>query len=322
MKTGWIPVTSGAPRNIYIRLPTAIWLRSYTLEATSDGSGGIACTEWVLYGSTDGATWTAIDSRTAVNFWPVGDSAGFTTNSTDLYQFYRLSSSSFGAIGEWRLFGISSASASEKGLNVYPPGPLVNFQQNTLSGYPDGNGDYRIDVSSAIPSSPNVFSGGTANGLFDKTVSYFWRSAGPYTDWGIPGGRYFYSGSVMTSIYNMGYMGEWVQLTVPKAIVPTLLVVTTASSVLLPLEEQSFLFGASNDGVTWTQLNVISSRLTGTASGVNCAKRSYFNITETPLSSYSAFRLVVLDPGLNMTTYYVSVADMEIYGYTSRCLFS
>ncbi len=316
-RTGWNTGSTASPRNIYIRLPMAILLRAYSFEAPSDGTGGALTTDWVLSGSTDGITWVALDSRTNVFTWTAGESVPFIANSTATYNFYRVTSSTMQALGEWRLFGVAS-STTETALSVYPPGPLVNYPMNTLAGYPDGNGDYQISASSALPETFSNTDGAAPQCLFDKASNYYWKSAGPYTNWGILGGRYYYSGTVWTPVWNMYYVGEWVQINLPKAISPVLLVITTAKPVLVPIDDQSFVLVASNDGIDWTRLESVASRLPSIATGFASSRRSYFNVSTPQMQSFASFRLIIMDPGTNMTTYTVSVADMEIYGFTSN----
>lgn len=101
------------PGQLYVQLPTAITLRTYTLQCRSDCCTVQPPSKWDLHGSTDGTTWILIQSKTDSTSWALSQTKTYqVTNNTQKYKYYRLTiyrnsnaSSDFCHIGEWGLFG-------------------------------------------------------------------------------------------------------------------------------------------------------------------------------------------------------------------------
>jgi hypothetical protein len=100
---------------LQIQLPAAITLTSYIITSINFSSASVwlrSPGSWKFAGSTNGSTWTLIDTQSTVSYTAYNQAKSFTV-STSAYSYYRIicMSSCFPqdqtlvCIGEMRLFG-------------------------------------------------------------------------------------------------------------------------------------------------------------------------------------------------------------------------
>lgn len=125
---GFLTNTADAspPGILYVELPEAIALQSYTIKARPDCCATQNATKWDLHGSNDRTTWTLLNSQ--VNQAPVsiGSARTYTTNLSAYYSMYRLSvyrgnnsAADYLVISELILNGRSSSPVSMSNVLTY-----------------------------------------------------------------------------------------------------------------------------------------------------------------------------------------------------------
>ncbi|MCR4922170.1 MAG: carbohydrate-binding protein [Bacteroidaceae bacterium] len=97
-------VTMAQPQEIIYQSDGKYRLTAYTLTATSTST---APTAWTLYGSGNGTTWTALDSRQEQSFPYDHSTNAYALGDVESYVYYKLSLEGDGnaELAEWQLLG-------------------------------------------------------------------------------------------------------------------------------------------------------------------------------------------------------------------------
>jgi hypothetical protein len=194
------------------------------------------------------------------------------------------------AMGAFSLRAVNGVSA--KAVNVVPGGafPISGFSSaavqstnqftQSLTGYPF-TGSYVVNCSSYYSSTG---SGEQPWYCFDKNNNGTWwtTATASYT---ITTG--VYNGAVSTPISGSAYLGEWIQIQLPVAIILTSYTIYNASS-WNGRAPQNFKLAGSNDGNTWILID--------TQTGITSWASSTTSLTFTPsvqTTGYTYFRLCV-----------------------------
>lgn len=175
--------------------------------------------------------------------------------------------------------GAASAQYLSATPQAYPPGPLPGAAR-TLTGYAYGNGTYYVDRSTA-----STGTGQYAQALFNYDINTYW-TAGSF-------------GNCNMTISGCNYVAEWVDLSMPQKIALSNYTIIPRQDVLggAPVD---FIVTGTNDGVTWTGVDVQTSNvwtLAGTTFGVsNGPAYNRYRIAITRTSnigiSFAAFNMV------------------------------
>lgn len=90
---GWF-ASGGLPQWVQVRLGAVSAVESYTIKAWMWGSWGDQSARspksWTLSGSTDGSSWTTLDTRTGQTAWAGDETRTFTAQTQGQYLYYRL----------------------------------------------------------------------------------------------------------------------------------------------------------------------------------------------------------------------------------------
>ena len=162
------------PRGVYLQMPVPIYLTNYTIDSRYDAVDNP--TSWGVYGSTDGANWFLLDSRTGLTTgWTPGRSRSFNVSTTPkLFSYFLINSTNMNSLGELRYFG-QMETDSFPILNRYPPTRLLRVL-SYVNGMSYGNGIYRIKSSTT--------DGMSIHKAFDNSIGYsFWGSNGGNSDY-------------------------------------------------------------------------------------------------------------------------------------------
>jgi hypothetical protein len=302
---------------ISLQFPDARIVSSYIIQAINYTSGNYYLTtpySWVLGGSNDGTTWTLVDSRSSVAYSSYLQQQTFTCSAPASYLYYRLVATYIQPaapdglirIGEWRLFG--------NPVYEYPPAGLTG-PSTPISGQAYGNGTYIASASSALvgtnqeafrafnkatpPTNSDWIGGGTFN-----------NGVGPYN---LSTGLYPTSSGFFTSISGTDRYGEWLQLQLPAAIVLTSYSIQSANyteGAYYRRNPYSWYIAGSNDGSTWTQLDIRSSQATTSFQQII----GPFTPSTTP-PAYNRFRIVITSINPSSPDGLVQIGDLRLFGY-------
>ena len=99
---------------IQLQLPNAITISSYKISSSAGNGGAWAATQWVVAGSTDGSTWTQIDTRSGQPHPSTSATTTYSGFSTPAaYQYYKFiiqrngaSSNDYSSFSEIYLYGV------------------------------------------------------------------------------------------------------------------------------------------------------------------------------------------------------------------------
>jgi hypothetical protein len=179
------------------------------------------------------------------------------------------------------------------------PAQNVNEFTQTLTG-PPFTGSYTANCSSFYSASANE----QPWRCFDKNNNGSWWTTATvsYT----PGSGAYIGSTYSTTISSSAYLGEWVQIQMPFAILLTSYTIYNASN-WNARAPQNFKLAGSNDGTIWTLID--------TQTGITSWASSTTSLTFTPSSqtnAYTYFRLCV-----NVTNgqdSYLSIGELIING--------
>ncbi|MFH9548337.1 glycosyl hydrolase family 95 catalytic domain-containing protein [Streptomyces sp. NPDC017435] len=130
--TKWCIEGPGSKVQWQVELPDAVSVASYRLTSADDVPQRDP-RQWTLHGSADGATWTALDSRTlATPFESRFQTKEFTCAAPAAYRFYR-----FDFVPE---AGVSHFQVSEIGLAGVELGAVGSVYLSSPSGHSEGSG--------------------------------------------------------------------------------------------------------------------------------------------------------------------------------------
>lgn len=285
---------------IQYQLPNSLIVSSFTL---SPSTLTYAPRSFCLAGSVDGSTWVSLydNGSPSTSSWVLGIEQKFNVNNNgNKYSYYRLiiratgvDTNTYGQdwifIDRFDLFTPSGNSLSNAiGSFVVSP---ITMTSNTLtiSGNTNAllNGVYTASASSnASGQDPwRAFQGYTA----PSTVPWA-SSTASYTS-----GTNLYTGGVSTTVNNIAYLGEWLQVQVPNAISISSFVIAPQTPVYINRTPTRFVLAGSKDGSTWSALHIQSSN---TVFPTNVSWTSYtpqkFNCNQNNYQSFTYFRLIVL----------------------------
>jgi hypothetical protein len=294
-----VTTISGAAHHgewLQIQLPTSICLQAYSIQSRADSFYTQCPNTWILAGSDDGITWSAVDQRT--NQAPQSSQiVTYVCNSPVSYAYYRIvvskigtwGSQQFASIGEMRLFGSQVFTGTE-----YPPVTLTtgvtgtNPATSIVSNLFYGTGTYVLSGSSS-----NVTANAYPFMAFDKSVQVG-GGLSPYTPanaW-VTSNAFAYSntlgtylaGAFATVASGTTYNGEWLQVKLPSS------TNIYGYSIQSKLDKSnnfpySWVMCGSQDGSTWT---LTDQRQTQTYA--NAGSISTFYMPGS--NAYQYFRLV------------------------------
>jgi Concanavalin A-like lectin/glucanases superfamily len=274
---------------LQIQMPQSITLTYYVLNIVLDR----APLTFYIGGSNDGTTWTLIDSRTGLS-WGTTDTKGFYVNNTNAYTYYRIvinavatpNNGSYASIGQWDLYGTHEG--------VYPI-TAMTANATTISSQIYGNGSYLASASSELDGTRQAWR------VFNKAVGtttnlgdYWHSSTSAGFQYNVTTGVYI--GTTSTTISNVAYLGEWIQIRFPTPIRMTRYEISPRqdSTLYLARSPNTWYLAGSNDGYTWTLINSQSNITFGT---------SIQNFSVNSDVYYSHYRLVTTIVGnSNQTT--------------------
>jgi hypothetical protein len=173
---------------------------------------------------------------------------------------------------------------------AYPPASMTGNTTN-ISGQPFGNGTYIASASSEYGGSEVAFS------AFDNNNNTIWTtsSSAPYNNRA-------YTGNVYTLVSGTNHYGEWLQIQMPIAILPTMYAMRTRAqfSDTCPY---SWVLAGSINGSTWIYLDAQPSQ--------TLAVNTNYNFYLSGITAkYNYFRFIVKNNNGNPI---VSIADLKIY---------
>jgi hypothetical protein len=302
-KATTISGTSRSGEWLQIVLPQSIMLKYYSINALPTR----ACTAFYLAGSTDGITWTQVDTRSALSWGATEYTKTFDTSSnTTSYTYYRLliqstvaDASGYTSIGHLDLYGYHEG--------VFPPVAMTNYS-STVSSQVYGNGVYTASASTEFGTGYvwNLFD-------FDGAGNNWWSNAVYTASTGV------YSGTLSTVISGTSYSGEWVQIAFPVAIKMTKYDVKPKNdSGYNCLTPTTWYLAGSLDGNTWTLLD--------SRSGITWADyTTTVTYVANATSAYSYYRMVITVVGNSdqtSTRTNAAFTTLNIYGIVPFTLYA
>lgn len=279
---------------LQIKFPAAVALSSYVVVSPADNNWNLVTPAgWVLCGSTNGTTWTYVETQTSVTWTGQVQTKTFTLSSNP-YSYYRIIVTNASgniqggvvAIGELKFFGSLDTTVK------YPPSGMTSAS-TAISGQTYGNGTYTVSTST-------VYNGATP-GWYTFTGSWgnnsWWSAQGVYNG----SSPYAYGGSATTTVSGSSVGGEWIQMQMPSAIVLTRYSITSPKNGTDWQSNMSktWRLAGSNDGTTWTSLDTRTQTWTGAAQTAsftisNSVAYSYYRLITTNTTG-GAFVLMICD---------------------------
>ena len=178
---------------------------------------------------------------------------------------------------------------------AYPPASMTGYTTN-ITGQPFGNGTYIASASSEVGGTEVAFS------AFDNDNNTIWTiSTSAYYTY-VNGA---YTGSVYTLVSGTNHYGEWLQLQMPLAILPTMYAMRTRPQYSNTCPYSWVLAGSVN-GSTWIQLDAQSAQTL-------VANTNYNYYISGITAKYNYFRFIVKGSQIISGYSYVSIADLKIY---------
>jgi hypothetical protein len=288
---------------IQLRTPTAIALKSYALTNNGDDLTRTPVKWWVV-GSTNGTTWTLLDSQFNQTWSVRYQSRVYVINNDNNYDYYRLiinqvRNDTNVAIGEWAL----SADAPYSNVREFPPGPMRDYITDLGAMY--GGGRYVASASSEYNSSTLAYL------AFDKYTSAYpnlWTS-GVSSYSGANGSHLF---STTTSSQNGTlHAGEWLQIMLPYPIVMTSYALTPRLDNQVEAPTKFWILGSltgAND--SWSVLDTRDALSWSSSATVSF-------IPSTLMSPCTYFRIVVSisgNPAVSAGRNSVQIAEWKLFG--------
>ena len=256
---------------------------------------------FVLAGSNDGTTWTALHIVT--NNITSTNNNGITyicnQNNTTSFTYFRLvitavsgntGNASFGCL-------LLNTNINTSGTTVTIPPSNMSSATLTISGHSSSllNGTFTASVSSNFTGSNpyNAFQGiQTGSGGWETSTADY------------PSGVYNGNGSFSTIVSGIVYTGEWLQLAVPYAInINSFVIQPQQTGTYYYRAPATFVFAGSNDQITWIALHIQSS----TVSWINSNSQSFSCNQNNNTDNFIFFRLIIMSATPN--------ADKTSIGY-------
>ena len=275
--------TSGGPTTVsgtsytgaflQMQLPDSIILKSYSIRGLTANIG-----KWVIAGSTNGTSWSLVDSK-EWGSWVPGTDSYFSTSNTSSYAYYRIIILNMAAVNgyavmvEWRLFADTPLPTTAR---EYPPLPMTANTSYLNGTY--GAGTYVASASSRYADNTT-----DAFNVFDKFLTSspigLWASADFTYSSGLPTAL-----SKTTIISGITYFGEYVQLKTPNSIIVSSYSVAPRSDILFyPVD---WRLAGSTDSVIWDLLDTQTNKTSWVAN-------VYQNFNISMNRSYKYYRFVI-----------------------------
>jgi hypothetical protein len=265
---------------------------------------------FVLAGSNDGNTWTALHIVTNYIYVFSSTTNGFTftcnQNNTTLFTYFRLiitnisGSGGFVSVGNLKL----NTNVNNSGTTVTIPPSNMSSNTLTISGHPSNllNGIFTTSASTYFASiNPyNAFQGiqSTPNAWVTSTADY-------------PSGVYNGSGSYSTTVSGTVYTGEWLQIAVPYAInINSFSIYPQLTSTYYTRTPSTFVLAASNDQITWVALHIQSSIINWS----NTNSQSFSCNQNNNTGNFIFFRIIVSST-VSSTDGYASIGYLQLNSY-------
>lgn len=277
---------------LQIQLPAPVTILQYTM-LPQPSLLNRSPLNFVIGGSTNGTTWTLVDTRINITDWTYGNTFNVATPGSYSYYILVVTNNNGGGWTSvsWNLYNYISFNYT--GDRTYPPTSLTTYT-NSVSGQTYGNGTYIVSASTE-------YSGTGVEWAYDafQSQSLWWTTSGTSYNASSP---YSYSGAVSTTISGSAYAGEWLQIQLPNPVtVYTYTMYTRSYS--LTRGPNTFKLAGSTDGTTWTLVDT-QTGISWTASGntFTCASPG----------SYSYYRLVV---NTNNGGQFLSISNWTLLNY-------
>ena len=278
---------------LQIQLPASVTILQYTL-LPQPSLLNRSPLNFVIGGSTNGTTWTLVDTRINITDWTYGNTFNVATPGSYSYYIMVVTNNNGGGYASvsWNLYNYISYNYT--GDITYPPTSLTTYT-NSVSGQTYGNGTYIVSASTE-------YSGTGVEWAYDafQSQSLWWTTSGTSYNASSP---YSYNGAVSTTISGSAYAGEWLQIQLPNPVtVYTYTMYTRSNS--LTRGPNTFKLAGSTNGTTWTLVDTQTGITSWTASGntFTCASPG----------SYSYYRLVV---NTNNGGQFLSISNWTLLNY-------
>ena len=301
--------TSGGPTTVsgtsytgaflQIQLPDSIILKSYSIRGLTANIG-----KWVIAGSTNGTSWSLVDSK-EWGSWVSGTDSYFSTSNTSSYAYYRIIILNMAAVNgyavmvEWRLFADAPLPTTAR---EYPPLPMT---ANTTYL----NGTYGAGMYVASESAMYNIGDRPPYYAFNKNITGingdFWHSID--NTYNTSTGAYI-ANINSYDINNNKYPGEWVQLYLFNPIILAFYTLwPRLDSVHTMRIPTTFWILGSRDGISWILINSQSGLTWSTTPQT-------FNVNTTQYFNY--YRIVINIVGNSGSTNRISAqfAEWKLFG--------
>jgi hypothetical protein len=310
---------------IQYQLPNPVVVSSFTLlPEWSPGSNNYMPRSFCLAGSVDGSNWVNLYDNTSVT-WTYSIEQNFTTQvNGNKYSYYRLivrltgvSSGNFNSdwvfISRFDLFTPNFSSLSNAvGSFVVSPTTMTS-NTLTISGNSNNllNGTYTASSSSYFVANNNfpylAFQGyqSTSLNCWGTSATGYSTSTGIYT-----------ANTYNTTVNNISYSGEWLQLQVPNAVnISSFVIQPQQTSTFYTRSPVKFVLAGSKDGSTWFALHIQSSINSGTTFPSNVtwtnSTAQKFSCNQGNNQPFTYFRIIVMVVTSN-TDGYLGIGQLSL----------
>jgi hypothetical protein len=299
---------------IQYQLPNPVIVSSFTLLPFNLS---YAPRSFCLAGSIDGSTWVSLydNGSPSTSSWVLGIEQNFTVNNNgNKYSYYRLII---------RATGIDTNTYGQDWLFI----DRFDLFTPSASSLSTAVGSFIVSPTTMTSNSLTISSNSNAllNGVFTASASSNagghdpWRAFQGYTapstvPWASSSASYtsgtnLYTGGVSTTVNNIAYLGEWLQIQVPNAVNISSFVIAPQTPVYINRTPTRFVLAGSKDGSTWSALHIQS---TNTVFPTNVSWTSYtpqkFSCNQGNNNLFTYFRLIVL--GVQSGTEYVAIQTL------------
>jgi hypothetical protein len=261
---------------------------------------------FVLAGSNNGSTWTALHIVKNNITWSNSNGITFTCNqnNTTMYTYFRLIITAVSGNTGNTGFGclLLNTNIGSSGTSVTIPPTIMSASTLIVSGHPNNllNGTFTASASSNSSSADAFFA---FQGFQTGTATWV-TSTSSY-----PSG--VYTGSFMTTVSGTNYNGEWIQLAAPyQIIINSFSLQPQQTSTYFNRAPTTFVFAGSNDKISWTPLHIQSTSVIWSNSNTQTFNCNQNNNTDT----FIYFRLIIMST-TNSTDGYTSIGYLQLNSY-------
>jgi len=288
---------------IQYQLPSSVIITQFSLLPNwTQGSNSYVPRSFCLAGSVDGSTWFNVydNGGPSTISWTYNVEQNFTVNNNgNKYSYYRLiirstgfstsnTNSDWVFISRFDLFTSNSTTLSNTLDSTVIPPTFGSSNTLTVSGNSNNllNGTYTSSASSNFSGNNpyNAFQGYiTSGGWITSTASYS-NTTGIYT-----------ANTFNTTVNNISYSGEWLQLQVPNSLSISSFVIQSQQTNRAPVK---FVLAGSNNGSTWFAIHIQGSINSATTypSNVTWTNTTVqkFSCNQNNYQQFTYFRLIVM----------------------------